>query len=81
MWSFTVIRERRVSGSPMGDNWITDMTHFLDHRGQLPANYGSKRIANHLGSIVTALTHQSIGHAARDACLLPPPAQPQGLPR
>jgi len=40
----------------MGDNWITDMTHFLDERGRLPEKYGSRRIANHLGSIVTALT-------------------------
>ena len=40
----------------MGDNWITNMTHFLDERGRLPEKYGSRRIANHLGSIVTALT-------------------------
>lgn len=40
----------------MGDTWIADLTHFLDERGKVPAYSGSKRIANHLGSIVTALT-------------------------
>lgn len=40
----------------MGDNWITDMTHFLDEEGQLPAHSGSRRIARHLGAIVTDLT-------------------------
>lgn len=40
----------------MGDNWITDMTHFLDRRGQPTAYRGRQRLARHLGAIVTDLT-------------------------
>lgn len=39
----------------MGDTWITDMTHFLDQRGQ-PAEFRGSRIAKHLGAIVSHLT-------------------------
>ncbi|MCH8245381.1 MAG: hypothetical protein IH951_03125 [Bacteroidetes bacterium] len=40
----------------MGDTWISDLTHFLDDRGQPTTRPGVRRIGNHLGSIVSGLT-------------------------
>ncbi len=40
----------------MGDTWISDLTHFLDDRGQPTTRSGVRRMGNHLGSIVSGLT-------------------------
>lgn len=45
----------------MANTWITDMTHFLDAEGKVPAELRSRRLIQHLGAIVAAVTSEPTG--------------------
>jgi len=44
----------------MADTWITDMTHFLDAEGKIAAQLLSKRLIQHFGSIIAAVTSEPV---------------------
>lgn len=45
----------------MADTWVTDMTHFLDAAGSVPARSGPEvGVRDHLGSIVAFVTSRDV---------------------
>jgi hypothetical protein len=61
-------RENTPYSFAMADTWITDITDYLDERGALVSTPGpARRLAEHLGAIVVAVTREPFKSATASA--------------